>query len=225
MGETSLFSILRSSFTIDILLCCSLLSITFAVERWIVFRKAPMGNIDAFLKKIMDLIRVGKIAEAKRLCLDIDTPASRLLHYGLDVLPAQVGQLDDLLATKRQEEKLLLERNLGVLGTMGNIAPFIGLFGTVVGIIKAFRDLALSGTGGPTVVARGIAEALVATATGLAVAIPAVILFNYFTRKIKILMTEMEVLSARFAIQVKSLPVFAPKPAAPAARGPAVTPP
>ncbi len=83
---------------------------------------------------------------------------------------------------------------------MGNIAPFIGLFGTVVGIIKAFRDLALSGTGGPTVVARGIAEALVATAAGLAVAIPAVIIFNYFTRRVKVIMSELEIFSARLII-------------------------
>jgi len=91
-----------------------------------------------------------------------------------------------------------LERYLGVLGTLGNSCPFIGLFGTVVGIIKAFHDLAASGSGGPTVVAAGIAEALVATAGGLAVAIPCVMFFNYFSRKVKTMDVEMEAVSKRF---------------------------
>ena len=93
-----------------------------------------------------------------------------------------------------------MERYLVVLGTMGNTAPFIGLFGTVIGIIKAFRDLALAGAGGPAVVAKGIAEALVATAGGLAVAIPAVIVYNYFMRKVKDRSVEMEVVSARLLV-------------------------
>jgi biopolymer transport protein ExbB/TolQ len=85
-----------------------------------------------------------------------------------------------------------------VLGTLGNSCPFIGLFGTVVGIIKAFHDLAVSGSGGPTVVAAGIAEALVSTAAGLAVAIPCVVFFNYFMRKVKTMDVEMEAVSKRF---------------------------
>ena len=89
-----------------------------------------------------------------------------------------------------------------VLGTLGNTVPFVGLFGTVVGIIKAFRDLALAGAGGPAVVAKGIAEALIATAGGLAVAIPAVIVYNYFMRKVKDTSVEMEVASARFVVMI-----------------------
>jgi biopolymer transport protein ExbB/TolQ len=98
------------------------------------------------------------------------------------------------------EERWKLERFLSVLGTLGNIAPFIGLFGTVVGIIKAFRDLAMAGGGGPSVVAKGIAEALVSTAGGLLVAIPAVIIYNYFIRRAKGITVEMEVASARLLV-------------------------
>jgi biopolymer transport protein ExbB len=78
-----------------------------------------------------------------------------------------------------------LERNLGVLGTLGNNAPFIGLFGTVLGIIKAFADLSRNSIGGAGAVMAGISEALVATAVGLMVAIPAVIAFNYFQAKVR----------------------------------------
>ena len=78
-----------------------------------------------------------------------------------------------------------LDRGLVILGTLGNNAPFIGLFGTVIGIIKAFHDLSLNPDGGPSVVMSGISEALVATAVGLLVAIPAVIAFNGFNRVVK----------------------------------------
>ena len=79
----------------------------------------------------------------------------------------------------------VLERNLGILGTLGNNAPFIGLFGTVLGIIKAFADLSKNSGGGAGAVMAGISEALVATAVGLMVAIPAVIAFNYFQAKVR----------------------------------------
>ncbi|MDZ7343353.1 MAG: MotA/TolQ/ExbB proton channel family protein, partial [candidate division KSB1 bacterium] len=90
------------------------------------------------------------------------------------------------------EEKMKLERYLSILGTMGNIAPFIGLLGTVIGIIRAFHDLAVSGSGGPSVVSAGIAEALITTAAGLVVAIPAVIAYNYFLRRVGTIMSEIE---------------------------------
>jgi len=81
--------------------------------------------------------------------------------------------------------KLALEKRLGILATFGNNAPFIGLFGTVLGIMQAFHDLGNSSQFGVKVVMEGISEALVATAMGLFVAIPSVIAYNYFVRKIK----------------------------------------
>ncbi len=83
------------------------------------------------------------------------------------------------------ELKLALEKRLGILATFGNNAPFIGLFGTVLGIIQAFHDLGSSTEFGVKVVMTGISEALVATAMGLFVAIPSVIAYNYFVRKVK----------------------------------------
>ncbi|MEI7529697.1 MAG: MotA/TolQ/ExbB proton channel family protein [Elusimicrobiota bacterium] len=202
MENINYLAVLKESFTLIILLCCSVLSITYAFERWWYFRKARQKKVDEFLAHISGMLKKGEIDKALEFTAKIDSPLSRLFHYALEHREMPRRDLEELLATKRQEERLGLEKNLGVLGTMGNIAPFIGLFGTVVGIIKAFRDLALSGTGGPTVVAKGIAEALVATAGGLAVAIPAVIIYNFFMRKTKVISSELEIFSARLVIMI-----------------------
>ena len=89
-------------------------------------------------------------------------------------------------------ERIRLERNLSFLATLGSNAPFIGLFGTVLGIIKAFHDLSHSLGGGPSVVMAGISEALVATAVGLMVAIPAVVAYNYFNRRVRCKMAQVD---------------------------------
>ncbi|MCX6076502.1 MAG: MotA/TolQ/ExbB proton channel family protein [Campylobacterales bacterium] len=94
----------------------------------------------------------------------------------------------------KTELRILLEKRLGILATFGNNAPFVGLFGTVLGIINAFHSLSKEGSEfGVNTVMGGISEALVATAVGLFVAIPSVIAYNYFVRKIKMILLEMEV--------------------------------
>jgi biopolymer transport protein ExbB len=126
--------------------------------------------------------------------------------------PCLEGRLIDMMMAKKGEskenmelivrsfigrEKLSLEKNLSFLGTVGSNAPFIGLFGTVLGIIKAFHDLGGSvESGGAQSVSSGLSEALVATAVGLLVAIPAVIFFNYFQRKIKMIIGRAESLAS-----------------------------
>lgn len=90
------------------------------------------------------------------------------------------------------EIKIILEKRLGLLATFGNNAPFIGLFGTVLGVINAFHTLSKGSEFGVNAVMGGISEALVATAAGLFVAIPSVMAYNYFVRKIKMILLELE---------------------------------
>jgi biopolymer transport protein ExbB/TolQ len=92
-----------------------------------------------------------------------------------------------------------LERNLGIIGTIAVIAPFVGLFGTVLGIIRAFQDIALKGNSTPAVVAAGVSEALITTAAGLFVAVVSVVFFNYFKTRIKAYNQEMIVASNQLA--------------------------
>lgn len=114
------------------------------------------------------------------------SPAGRIFS---DVLERHASDsleyLSDLTEDKRFEELEALKGPLWVLATVGSSAPFIGLFGTVVGIVKAFHNMALMGSGGFSVVAAGISEALIATALGLGVAIVAVVFYNYFQTRIE----------------------------------------
>ena len=99
---------------------------------------------------------------------------------------------EERLQIALSEQRLRFERHLGWLGTMGNTAPLIGLLGTVWGIMRAFHDMARTGSAGPSVVAAGVAEALFTTAAGLLVAVPAVMLFNHFVRRMSVMLTEAE---------------------------------
>ena len=128
----------------------------------------------------------------------IATPAGRIFS---DILARHSADsleyLSDLTEEKRFEEIEALKGPLWILGTVGASAPFIGLFGTVVGIIKAFHSMALMGSGGFSVVAAGISEALVATGLGLAVAIISVIFYNYFQTRVERIEAALTIASNR----------------------------
>jgi biopolymer transport protein ExbB len=139
------------------------------------------------------------MAEALRAAQSqVQTPAGRIFS---DVLARHASDsmeyLSDLTEEKRFEEVEALKGPLWVLGTVGASAPFIGLFGTVVGIIKAFHNMAMMGSGGFSVVAAGISEALVATALGLVVAIISVIFYNYFQTRIERIEAALTIASNR----------------------------
>ena len=203
MTEINYLEILRSSSTLVILIFCSILSLTFAIERWLFFRRID-SDPTGFLARLRQFLETGKFNEAAALCDQTPGPISAIAKSAITNHQRPKSDLEELLEATRLRERLKLEQNLTILGTLGNTAPFIGLFGTVVGIIKAFRDLALSGMGGPAVVAKGIAEALVATAAGLAVAIPAVIVYNYYMKRVKTISAGMEAASREIVVSMRS---------------------
>jgi len=201
MGDMQIIQMFRGSFTLVILMFLSVLSVTFALERWWYFRGAS-GKSDDILAGVRKQLEGGKPEGAAAWCQKHPSAVAQVVAYGLMHAGRSRKDLEELMLSKLEEERMKLERYLAILGTLGNISPFIGLFGTVVGIIKAFKDLAASGTGGPSVVAVGIAEALVATAGGLIVAIPAAILYNYFMGRLKRQTVEMEVASSRLIVML-----------------------
>jgi len=177
------------------LIACSIVMVSLLIERlWSLGR---MGSAaEQLTRNVCDELGKGRVeaAGAAVEAMADRSPAARV--YGPILALLGKGDLQDVLEfgeRRRMDESRLLKRNVWVLGTIGSSAPFIGLFGTVVGIIKSFHQMATMGTGGFSVVAAGISEALVATALGLVVAIIAVVFYNYLQVKIMNLDTQLRV--------------------------------
>jgi len=167
------------------LIFLSVISVTVVLERLWSLRNINSKTIK-ISESLLDPIKKGQ----KDLVVAIgrqnsDSPAGRIFLRIFDKDGRQRLETANAFASEAIfEETQSLKKHLWILGTVASSAPFIGLLGTVVGIIKAFENMAIEGTGGFAVVAAGISEALVATALGLAVAIIAVIFYNYFQTRI-----------------------------------------
>jgi biopolymer transport protein ExbB len=177
------------------LILMSIISVTVIFER--LWSLKSIGSITLRItESILEPIKKGQRDLAIAICRqNSNCPAGRIF---LNVLDREASGLDvaNNFATEAMfEETQKLRKHLWILGTVASSAPFVGLLGTVVGIIKSFESMAIAGTGGFAVVAAGISEALVATALGLGVAIIAVIFYNYFQ-------TRIATLNGLFRIQV-----------------------
>jgi biopolymer transport protein ExbB/TolQ len=179
-------------FTMYILLFCSFLSVTIFLERIIYYRKRSKTKRAEFMIRIARALKGSDIEKAMEICEETLTPFSNVVYSGLELYGRHGREISNTLEREVTIEAAKLERYTGIVGTIGNTAVYIGLFGTVLGIIRAFHDIAAAGAGGMSIVIGGVAEALVCTATGLFVAIPAVIAFNYFTRKVEHFTNDME---------------------------------
>ena len=177
------FMLLGSEWVLWLLLCLSIVSVTIMVERAIFLR--VRSNVDAMARELGSLLRGGDVPGARAAIAGQTEPAAIVARAGLENYDRGSEAAGEAMAGAKARIRIDMEKNLGVLGTLGNNAPFIGLFGTVLGIIKAFADLSRNQGGGANAVMAGISEALVATAVGLMVAIPAVIGFNFFQGKVR----------------------------------------
>lgn len=157
------------------LLLFSVASWCVIIEKFITIKKFKELSQSVF-DEVITLIENNKVDEAKEVCLKTgsDLVSAPMLAY------FQGAQSDDKAQRRVSDTLIGLRRYMWVLGTVSTSAPFVGLFGTVVGIIKSFDAIATAGKGGFAVVAAGISEALIATAAGILVAVIAVIFFNYF---------------------------------------------
>jgi biopolymer transport protein ExbB len=188
------FTNLGSGWVLWLLVFLSVLSVAVMVERAIAMA-GRVNDFDAISEKLRAALVKGDGKAARDLLGAPRCPEVRVALVGLDELPRGSTAAVEAMASARSRERLSLEKHLGILGTLGNNAPFIGLFGTVLGIIKAFADLAKNQGGGAAVVMAGIAEALVATAVGLLVALPAVVAFNIFQGRIRRTMGRVDALA------------------------------
>ncbi|MGH7682495.1 MAG: MotA/TolQ/ExbB proton channel family protein, partial [Candidatus Eiseniibacteriota bacterium] len=166
---------MRTSPVMVIILLCSVITLGFAIERGIYFWNRR-GNPDALLSKALAALKSGDTEKAARVCEAERHPAGPVAADVIRIMGENPDAAEEQLHIALSEQRLQMERNLGFLGTMGNTAPLLGLLGTVWGIMRAFHDMARTGSAGPSVVAAGVAEALFTTAAGLVVAVPAVMI-------------------------------------------------
>ncbi len=188
----------RGGFAMWLLLICSIVAVAIVIER-LVFFSAQHGDTKGLLRQIGAKISQDDIEGARKVCAQNKGMLPRILEFGLLRGEKNRADITDALSIALMEHLNALERNLGVIGTIAVIAPFVGLSGTVLGIIRAFQDIALKGNSTPAVVAAGVSEALITTFAGLIVAITSVIFFNYFKTRIKTYNQEMIVAANQLA--------------------------
>jgi biopolymer transport protein ExbB/TolQ len=198
---------------VSLLVLMSIYSLWVMIDRFAVFTRAKRHSLN-FVLALRDRMAKRDLNGALNLSkADPQSPIAKVIYEalteyrdGLDAIaktgPDEVGEFDVVDAVNRaidrvkEREVANMKKGLGGLGSISSAAPFIGLFGTVVGIINAFRSMASSGQGGLGAVSAGISEALVTTAAGLLVAIPAVMAYNYFTNTIEQFVVDMNDVSS-----------------------------
>ena len=175
------FALVGANWVLWLLVGLSVVSVYIMLERFIFFRQ--ITGADAGIRRgLLTALADHDLAKARKLVTGVAGSGARMVAEMLENKPRGHAAMEAAMNGVRSEEKLRLERNLSYIGTVGANAPFIGLFGTVLGIIRAFHDLSGNTMQGTQAVMSGIAEALVATGIGLLVALPAVATYNIFIR-------------------------------------------
>lgn len=194
-GKTIWEVINMGGFTMYMLMAASILSLGVFFERFLSYRKKAVDRV-SFMDQIRLSVEKGDVSGAIKFCETITAPVAAVALSAL----RKSGQDENLIANAAEREIMLetadLEKYTSIVGTIGNIAVYIGLFGTVLGIVRSFHNMSQIGSGGISVVIGGVAEALICTAAGLSVAIPAVVVYNYFLRRVDGFVMDMEYCSS-----------------------------
>ncbi len=174
------------------ILLCSIVGLAVIIDRFIVLRKARI-NVPAFMVRIRGFIKKRDISGAISYCMQEKSPVANIVRKGLKKYRYGHDRVKDAIENAGSQEISKLEKGLSVLASIAGIAPLLGFLGTVTGMISAFMTVQkLQGAVGPSDLAGGIWEALITTAYGLFVGIPALAIYNYFLSAVKKLVGEME---------------------------------
>jgi biopolymer transport protein ExbB/biopolymer transport protein TolQ len=189
-----------------LLLLLSVISIGVCIERWYYFYKRRIDAV-SIGRKLVALLRRGDLEAAQKLLRETPGVEAEVICEALDWYGDGHDAVEQVIVGGTKERRKGYEAGLLFLGTLGNNAPFIGLFGTVLGIVTAFRDLAdaAGNTNGMNNVMSGIAEALVSTAVGILVAIPAVVAYNVFQKKTQDLEENVQSIGSLVLAEMKSV--------------------
>jgi len=175
-----------------LLVLLSFVSVFMIIERWKILGKAVRAS-QRHKQNVQSSLLEGDFSKLEAVAKDADSVEGRVTAYALGHMQKHgLNGLEEAFQSFALIEKPKLERSLGFLATVGANAPYIGLFGTVLGIMKAFNDMANAADAGQQAVMSGISSALIATAAGLLVAIPAVLAFNFFQKQVKTVMSSFD---------------------------------
>lgn len=185
------FNDLGAEWVLWLLVGLSVLSLAVMIERWLFLRRHAVDS-ERLAREALDALKRGGGAEATKAVASGNSMLAVVLRAAFEAYTDGVSSVEEVIQSVITRDKLRYDKRLAILSTIAVNAPFIGLLGTVIGVLNAFGQLAsaLEGASRTELVMGSIAEALVATAVGLAVAIPAVIAFNAFKAKNKVITTE-----------------------------------
>jgi len=173
---------------------CSLLALAVFIERFFALRRIKVIP-DFFFKKVERLIKEKKIDEALKLCGKNSSSLSRIIKIGINNYGKPRELVKEVVEEAGRREVSHLEKYTEILGTMASVTPLLGLLGTVAGMIQAFEVVSTQGVGNPGLLAGGISQALITTAAGLTVAIPAFVSYKYLIGRADSFIVEMEEIS------------------------------
>ena len=176
------------------LLVCSIIALAVVIERFLFWRRISSRQA---VEEMLDLVERGEIAKASSLGNQADTALGRVLTSGLAHRNPSITKALEVAA---QKEVPVLKQRLTILDTIITLAPLLGLLGTVTGMIGSFGIMSQSGIGQPHAITGGVAEALIATATGLLIAILTLVPYNYFTSRAEREMEEIEYYASRLEL-------------------------
>jgi len=182
----------------------SVIAVAVGLERAVVFNKSSAKSAE-IIKSVIERLRKKDYSTLAEV--EASNPKNiyaRFASFGSEHRNSGAESLSELLAAKTIEERIYLERRLPILSTLGNNAPFLGLLGTVLGVIKAFYGMGALGASGAEVVMKSISTALFATAAGLFVAIPVVMVNNFFSKKLKVISQNLDIISKEFLASLSS---------------------
>jgi len=174
------------------ILATSVLGLAVVIDRFIVIRRAKI-NVPAFMIKLRGLIKKNDISGAVSVCMEEKSPIANIIRKGLKKYKFGHNRVKESIENAGKQEISKLEKGLSILATIAGVAPLLGFLGTVTGMISAFMTIEdLAGSANPSDLAGGIWEALLTTAFGLIVGIPAFAFYNYFVNGVKKLVGDME---------------------------------
>jgi biopolymer transport protein ExbB len=175
---------------------CSIVALAIFLERLWVLRRKNIIPQD-FVNNVEGLLKKQKISEAVFLCQNDISSIAKIFLAGLRSTQKGMWLVKEAIEERGSREATILEKNVGILSTIANLTPLLGLLGTVSGMIKTFNAISVQGIGNPAPLAGGIAEALITTATGLCIAIPTLVCYRFLKDKASSLIFEMEENSIR----------------------------